>query len=137
MWDSRTVHCNTPAPSALALGEGGPRPEVTEAERNLLIRQVAYVCMTPKQWASDEVLAQRQQAFVQNTSTSHWPHRFIIAGHGLPMQAKGDPDAIGAEQRALIGYPAQASQPTTVPGDAGDGGHGQEDGGCDSACMVM
>mmetsp|Transcript_147714 Transcript_147714/g.269362 ORF Transcript_147714/g.269362 Transcript_147714/m.269362 type:complete len:102 (-) Transcript_147714:31-336(-) len=69
-----------------------------------LIRQAAYVCMTPASWASTEVLEMRKEAFVNNVSTSHWPHKFAMAMAGLPDQPLNDPTQISKEQRALIGY---------------------------------
>lgn len=135
LWDSRTVHCNTPALSALreeidvssgpsegptltaaakpageeqvevGTGTGVESPkEVDQAVKWELIRQVGYVCMTPAKLAPVDVLKKRQDAFENNISLSHWPHKFVMAGHALPGTQTNDPSAISAEQRALIGY---------------------------------
>mmetsp|Transcript_65977 Transcript_65977/g.141191 ORF Transcript_65977/g.141191 Transcript_65977/m.141191 type:complete len:492 (+) Transcript_65977:1-1476(+) len=66
LWDSRTIHCNT-----LPLKE----------DRGLLhgqdlIRAVAYICMTPAAWCSEETVLQRSAAFKRGVTTSHWPHEF-------------------------------------------------------------
>lgn len=113
LWDSRTVHCNTPALTALV-----PRPQVGHASGPAaagalqpegvdgtweLLRQAGYVCMTPAAWAPDSVLRERQEAFVHGISTSHWPHKFVVAGRALPDTPLRDLDSLGPAQRALIG----------------------------------
>mmetsp|Transcript_6700 Transcript_6700/g.17260 ORF Transcript_6700/g.17260 Transcript_6700/m.17260 type:complete len:359 (+) Transcript_6700:407-1483(+) len=80
MWDSRTVHCNTPGLSPL------PPPDLKAAELEepvQLLRIVGYVCMTPVAWAPAEVLESRRQAFKTKTGTSHWPHQFVSCMDGL------------------------------------------------------
>lgn len=72
IWDSRTVHCNTPglqAPSCISSGEAA---EVTAMEAELL-RMVSYVCMVPKTFASPSVLSHKKRGFLSMTPTSHWP----------------------------------------------------------------
>ena len=71
LWDSRTVHCNTPAlePPPTTGDEGGSSP----AE---LLRAVGYVCMTPKRWASRGTLRMRRRAFAAGVGSTHWPHEF-------------------------------------------------------------
>jgi len=135
LWDSRTVHCNTPALSALreevdVCSRSSDRPtltavaepaseeqaevgadtgrecptEVDQAVKWELIRQVGYVCMTPAKLAPVDVVKKRQDAFENNISLSHWPHKYVMAGHALPDTQTNDPSLISAEQRALIGY---------------------------------
>jgi len=122
LWDSRTVHCNTPALTALYAPEddaneckspeelcGSEQATAAAAtspvtEQWDLIRQVGYVCMTPAKFASQETLSKREDAFVNNVSTSHWPHKMVMGGHALPDTPLKDPTAISQEQRALIGY---------------------------------
>jgi len=100
LWDSRTVHCNTPA---LNIQEA--QPPVAEPPGGWqLIRQVGYVCMTPRKFATRSVLQQRKDAFVQGLSTSHWPHKFVPSGYDFPDAAPKDPLAVSQEQRCLIGY---------------------------------
>lgn len=64
LWDSRTLHCNTPA---LVHPTNSP---------NQLLRQVAYVCMTPKNLASVGVIRCRCRGALQNIGTNHWPHEW-------------------------------------------------------------
>eukprot|EP00656_Telonema_subtile_P008249 TRINITY_DN13861_c0_g1_i2.p2 TRINITY_DN13861_c0_g1~~TRINITY_DN13861_c0_g1_i2.p2 ORF type:complete len:193 (-),score=36.38 TRINITY_DN13861_c0_g1_i2:113-691(-) len=110
LWDSRTVHCNTPAPAALAGALGASAEDASPDGGWQLIRQVGYVCMTPKSLASTEVLEARREGFVNNVSCSHWPHRFVAAGHALMDTPEKDPLAIGVEQRRLIGYEAPTTE---------------------------
>ena len=93
LWDSRTLHCNSPAVSP---------PTADPAE---LLRAVSYVCMTPKSWASEETLALRRQAFIDSVTTSHWPHEYTAASQRPPTGlAPKDPIAAGPVVRALVGF---------------------------------
>ena len=79
IWDSRTVHCNTP----------GKDSERDKQDPSSLLRACAYVCMTPLAWATPETLQARRTAFLHNESTTHWPHIFVSSGgkacaHYLP-----------------------------------------------------
>eukprot|EP00005_Dracoamoeba_jomungandri_P001157 CAMPEP_0174259448 /NCGR_PEP_ID=MMETSP0439-20130205/8268_1 /TAXON_ID=0 /ORGANISM="Stereomyxa ramosa, Strain Chinc5" /LENGTH=337 /DNA_ID=CAMNT_0015343337 /DNA_START=57 /DNA_END=1070 /DNA_ORIENTATION=+ len=75
LWDSRTVHCNTPA---LTTEEYFKRPEEErEKGKEELIRLVSYVCMLPKSHASQEVLDARKLGFVNRIPSSHWPNKKI------------------------------------------------------------
>ncbi|GMI04888.1 hypothetical protein TrLO_g15130 [Triparma laevis f. longispina] len=110
VWDSRLVHCNTPAnldevASALATKKAAPTPpRATPPE---LLRMVAYCCMTPRSFASRETLRMRQLAYETGLSTSHWPHCNIRVPH---LDFDGTPglrinDAPESEiMRNLIGY---------------------------------
>ena len=60
LWDSRTVHC-------------GMKPLKTRKEPNF--RLVTYVCMTPREWCSDEAINVRRDAFTNLYMTTHCPHR--------------------------------------------------------------
>jgi hypothetical protein len=64
IWDSRTVHSNTPA----------LRHPQTPEDR--LLRAVAYVAMAPAAWASEAVLEYRRTCYErrQCTITGHMPH---------------------------------------------------------------
>lgn len=87
LWDSRTVHCNTPCLTQ-------PTPETGQPFEDLL-RAVCYVCMTPKRWATDAVLAERRCAVVGNVGTSHWPHEFF------PVVANGELGDVGVRLRVI------------------------------------
>jgi len=66
LWDSRTIHCNTPA--CTSPPAAGSVPE--------LVRAVGYVCMTPRRWASCSTLRARRRAFAAGVGSTHWPHDF-------------------------------------------------------------
>jgi hypothetical protein len=55
LWDSRTMHY-----ACLPEGEQ--------------IRNVQYICMTPKSFASDDQLLLKKQCFENYVGTTHWPH---------------------------------------------------------------
>jgi len=104
LWDSRTVHCNTPALTALANVDAAAA-ECAEPDGGwALIRQVGYVCMTPKAMATPQILEDRCEGFVTNVSCSHWPHRFVVGGRALMHTEDNDPELISDAQRQLIGY---------------------------------
>lgn len=59
-WDSRTIHCGT---------------EPLKRRKNKNLRNVAYICMTPRNRASDAMLNKKRKAFKDLRMTSHWPHK--------------------------------------------------------------
>lgn len=90
LWDSRTVHCNTPA------------VEPPAAPADELLRSVAYICMTPREKANEGMLRQRRRAYEQRMTTSHWPHvyptgRAVLMGEPLVYEEADE------ARRALIG----------------------------------
>mmetsp|Transcript_11874 Transcript_11874/g.21703 ORF Transcript_11874/g.21703 Transcript_11874/m.21703 type:complete len:351 (-) Transcript_11874:124-1176(-) len=73
LWDSRTVHCNTPAVST------------PTAPGSRLLRACVYVCMTPKAWADKRTLEDRRKGYEIRVTTSHWPHTSVMGlGWGRP-----------------------------------------------------
>jgi ectoine hydroxylase-related dioxygenase (phytanoyl-CoA dioxygenase family) len=70
LWDSRLIHCNTPATQP-------PRPPARKDQWELL-RLVAYICMTPAEMAEDltQLRQLRHDAFLNFVTTNHWPHEF-------------------------------------------------------------
>eukprot|EP00747_Dinoflagellata_sp_TGD_P208089 gnl/TRDRNA2_/TRDRNA2_81604_c0_seq1.p1 gnl/TRDRNA2_/TRDRNA2_81604_c0~~gnl/TRDRNA2_/TRDRNA2_81604_c0_seq1.p1 ORF type:complete len:390 (-),score=47.36 gnl/TRDRNA2_/TRDRNA2_81604_c0_seq1:316-1449(-) len=66
LWDSRCVHCNTPA------------IELPTTPPDRLLRSVVYVCMTPKSWATPETLKCRQKGYCERWTTTHWPHKRVM-----------------------------------------------------------
>ena len=94
LWDSRCVHANTPALEA---------PSDATCPPGELLRAVAYVCMTPKRMAPEEVLERRRRAFDRRITTSHWPH---VLGEG----------AVGSEEEQSA-RGAAAAAAATAEGD--------------------
>mmetsp|Transcript_32883 Transcript_32883/g.61363 ORF Transcript_32883/g.61363 Transcript_32883/m.61363 type:complete len:319 (+) Transcript_32883:59-1015(+) len=62
LWDSRTIHCSTPA------------LEIPTQSPDDLLRIVAYICMTPRRLAGNDVLENRMQAYMRDMTMHHWPH---------------------------------------------------------------
>merc|ERR1719265_289847 len=89
LWDSRTVHANAPAP-------GQP-----DCPADRLLRAAAYICMTPKKFASADILKGRRSAYEMWYSTSHWPHKLDL-GSCRPAPPRSFTDAPPAVA-ALIG----------------------------------
>lgn len=93
LWDSRTIHCNSPA-----LVE-----DPTLQTKHELLRGVAYVCMTPTRWASKTVLRERRHAAKHGVGTTHWPHEF----HPTSDPSRAPPDwapklPLSKEQQKLV-----------------------------------
>jgi len=106
LWDSRTVHCSTPALREKEKPAGGWE----------LLRIALYVCMSPRSKASDEVLKQRENAYEDHISTSHWPHYF--QGHRPPglnkegkLQVVPHKMELTPRMRELIGRPLFKKSP--------------------------
>lgn len=74
LFDSRTVHCNSPAFVT--------PPPLNDGELPSLLRMVSYICMTPLAFAESpqELIERRWHAFRYRLTTSHWPHEFHIMG---------------------------------------------------------
>ncbi len=94
LWDSRTIHCNTP--SML------PKEEINLSKSEIM-RLVAYVCMTPKSFATPETLSTRAKLFQYNQGTTHWPHFISISTSFSEKEIVNDLDSISSEQKELIG----------------------------------
>ena len=104
LWDSRTVHCNTPALTWT------PRSEPPgDGEAADLIRLVAYVCMLPRSRVADEMLPRRRGAFEHRMPTAHWPDM----APPLPPADRAperDPAECPREMLDLVGYPAEVGR---------------------------
>jgi ectoine hydroxylase-related dioxygenase (phytanoyl-CoA dioxygenase family) len=59
-WDSRTIHCGTEA------------QKIREKQN---MRNVVYVCMVPRNLASEASIRKKQKAFNELRMTTHWPHK--------------------------------------------------------------
>jgi len=93
LWDSRCVHCNTPA------------LEQPTSSQDKLLRTCVYVCMTPKAWATEAVLKDRRAGYEIRVTTSHWPHTNVM-GFGWNNRGKLEKlslEKADAARRDLIG----------------------------------
>lgn len=98
LWDSRTVHCSSPAID----GESDPRTG--------LLRAASLVCMMPRSRSSASVIARRRDALANRTSTTNWSDRFIDADQFPQVLAEADRffvlppvPQLSPEQDALVG----------------------------------
>eukprot|EP00928_Gymnodinium_smaydae_P079408 TRINITY_DN63346_c0_g1_i1.p1 TRINITY_DN63346_c0_g1~~TRINITY_DN63346_c0_g1_i1.p1 ORF type:complete len:391 (+),score=31.11 TRINITY_DN63346_c0_g1_i1:53-1174(+) len=94
LWDSRCVHCNTPALEQ-------PTTPVNE-----LLRVSVYVCMLPKRNETAEDLARRKAAYEEGLSSNHWPifdqsYYEMFQGNGYGFKVK-PLDATDDGRRHLI-----------------------------------
>eukprot|EP00927_Polykrikos_kofoidii_P041369 TRINITY_DN3527_c0_g2_i1.p1 TRINITY_DN3527_c0_g2~~TRINITY_DN3527_c0_g2_i1.p1 ORF type:complete len:415 (-),score=43.21 TRINITY_DN3527_c0_g2_i1:301-1500(-) len=73
IWDSRTLHCSFLGDD-FAPHESGRRA-ADEPERPS--RVAALITMTPRDWATPEVLQLRKEAVCKGVTTTHWPHTYV------------------------------------------------------------
>lgn len=142
LWDSRTIHCNTPALELvqalppLAIDDpclspdqedtkepptSAPEEENKEdasaaddastaddATKWDLLRLVAYICMTPYEKATQDVLHKRFKGYKELVTTSHWPHFFQPTNEKSHTQRiqPSNPEvaSLKDEIRALVGF---------------------------------
>ncbi len=99
LWDSRTVHCNTPALAELTEVQA-------QAQRSApdLIRAVAYISMAPRARVSAETLEQRRRAVQQCDTSTHWVTNYTAshANEDLRHPRPWVPQLTDA-QRKLVG----------------------------------
>ena len=86
LWDSRTIHCNSPA---TAPAERSPNQPVD------LLRIVAYVCTMPVSFIDADKLEhfreQRQQILENNQTLTHWSTTLVVGGqHTIDDFSEGD-----------------------------------------------
>jgi len=80
LWDSRTIHCNTPPLIDNACNNQNEmkQDEKTNSNNIDFIRLASYVCMTPKSKANETTIYQRILAYQNFESTNHIPHEFHL-----------------------------------------------------------
>ncbi|CAF1605803.1 unnamed protein product [Rotaria sp. Silwood1] len=75
LWDSRMVHCNSPA---IAIEERAKDEPID------LLRIVAYVSMSPTSFVCDQSLEEfrekRKQMVENNLTLTHWSTEFVVSG---------------------------------------------------------
>ena len=130
LWDSRTVHCNTPSladepPPPQLDADGVPRPK----------RAVAYCSAAPRARASAAVLRERQRAFLTGQTCTHWPFEMTcLPPPAAQGQAASDPlMRVGPLEKSLVGLTddQRAAWLRAAPDDADEGGGGGGGGGGD------
>lgn len=109
LWDSRTIHCNTPALHMAKYNEDPlsfkqtQNSDASGGDSTELLRLVAYVCMVPRSHASMEIMERRKQTFVHKMPTSHYPTYEISL---LPRE-KALPWTKSADILKLVGYSSE------------------------------
>ncbi|CAF0719318.1 unnamed protein product [Adineta steineri] len=101
IWDSRTVHCNSPA---TAIEERNKNEPVD------LLRIVAYVSMSPitlinPQTTLDQFREKRKEMVENNCTLTHWSTEFVLGGVGNNTDAdlpKLSLDKFNVHEKALI-----------------------------------
>ncbi|CAF0729747.1 unnamed protein product [Adineta steineri] len=97
LWDSRTIHCNSPA---TAIGE------LQKDEPVDLLRIVAYVSMSPPSFIHgqtlDEFREKRKQMVKNNCTTNHWSTELVEGGGARTDLPKVSLEKFNAYQKALI-----------------------------------
>ena len=90
---------------------GASEPLRTRPRANL--RQIVYVCMTPRRFCSEKMLKKRIDAFKAGRMTSHHPYRVHLFGEMPRTFGKAsviarsrplDPERVGKVIRRLVGY---------------------------------
>uniref|UniRef100_A0A6A7G2X7 Phytanoyl-CoA dioxygenase n=1 Tax=Hirondellea gigas TaxID=1518452 RepID=A0A6A7G2X7_9CRUS len=125
LWDSRTIHCNSPAlslPATLdqidvesplkkrskscnSFDDSKSEDSIVSASNTELIRLIAYICMTPFSKASKEIIENRKEAVREYVTTSHWPHQFQPTKEPAnSVRIHRKIEELSEEQRFLIGY---------------------------------
>ena len=96
LWDSRLMHC-------------GREPTKGRSYKN--IRCVSYICMTPREKATEANLRKKRKAFSELRLTSHWPHKPMLFGkhprlYGAPIPNVRDivPPILNSIGKRLVGY---------------------------------
>eukprot|EP01088_Endostelium_zonatum_P007260 TRINITY_DN19479_c0_g1_i1.p1 TRINITY_DN19479_c0_g1~~TRINITY_DN19479_c0_g1_i1.p1 ORF type:complete len:335 (-),score=54.57 TRINITY_DN19479_c0_g1_i1:89-1093(-) len=92
LWDSRTIHCNSPAATSRKIPEDGGILEPR--------RLVAYVCMVPMKRLTEGVKEKRRKAYLSGETTSHWPEECDSTGRA--NRGSYEPIQLTEAQKALI-----------------------------------
>ena len=96
-WDSRLIHCSTHALSA-------PFEDVPSMSLDIPLRLAAYISMTPREWAPEDTIHTRVEAFCRNMTTSHWSHLLTYAIPTRPHQGeRKDIQQANERVRKLVG----------------------------------
>lgn len=106
LWDSRTVHCSTPALRRALDGKEAARQAAASPQPPHPNRVVVYSSMAPRRRADATTLRARQAALCTRRTCTHWP--FLMACLESPRdmgEAPSDPlTSIGPLHKQLVGY---------------------------------
>lgn len=95
LWDSRTIHCNTPATKERPLPQN--KGEILPPRR-----LVAYVCMTPSWRLNESIKSARINAYRLGLTTSHWPEDCLTPSARKNSNTTYNPVKLDENQKKLI-----------------------------------
>lgn len=95
-WDSRLIHCSTPALSL---------PSTDQMNLTEPLRLAGYISMTPRDWATQEVIQARMEAYARNMTTSHWSHilTYSISTNPFPIHERKNLEEANDVVKRLVG----------------------------------
>eukprot|EP00449_Zooxanthella_nutricula_P009700 CAMPEP_0198504300 /NCGR_PEP_ID=MMETSP1462-20131121/10422_1 /TAXON_ID=1333877 /ORGANISM="Brandtodinium nutriculum, Strain RCC3387" /LENGTH=427 /DNA_ID=CAMNT_0044233465 /DNA_START=76 /DNA_END=1359 /DNA_ORIENTATION=- len=109
LWDSRTVHCNTPADDA-----------AEPADACDLARLCSYVCMMPAAGTPEHVRRYRTRGVFEGVTTGHSPYFHRVVGFGAKVDGSfavaGPAVELTDHQRRLAGLTAWTEEAQFVEG---------------------
>ena len=79
LWDSRTVHQGI---------------ESKKGRRKMNIREVIYVCYTPRSRANEKILKKKRKAFEDKRMTTHWPCKVTLFPKNPRTYGKSIPEIV-------------------------------------------
>ncbi|CAF3060452.1 unnamed protein product [Rotaria sp. Silwood2] len=110
LWDSRTIHCNSPATASEERNKNEPVD---------LLRIAIYVCMSPISFVCgqtvDEFREKRKQMLEKNCTLTHWSTELVLGG-GLNTDLPKIPiNKFNTYQKALIfGFDDNNEEQTSI-----------------------
>ena len=105
LWDSRTKYRDYVGPGFV--------PAACPLKPGDLSRLSFTVCMTPKEWASSDVLMRRHQSYLKGIPLNHWPHEYksnILPGvpnKGATWEAFHPPAKVAPDHEELLGISSE------------------------------
>ena len=76
LWDSRLVHSPKPVTRDLIAADDDT------------FRRVAYLCYTPRSWATEQVLQRKREGIVQRVTSSHLAHAAVFNKDFAPRRGQ-------------------------------------------------
>ena len=93
LWDSRTVHCNTPALET---------PTAADHSTTDFLRIASYVCMTPREFSDPTIVKVRERGYENRMTTGHWAHLFPTGTCGKDVSGRLDLATASEGVRRLV-----------------------------------
>ena len=97
LWDSRTIHCNSPAIASAEAAPVGAVPPPGE-----LLRLAGYVCFAPARLCSPDVAEQRARAALDLVTSTHWPYSYVPTSQAPEWMGRRAMEDYSPEEVRLI-----------------------------------